>query len=442
MTFEELNISKPFLSAIAELGYTHPTTIQAKVFPVAMSGRDVCGIAQTGTGKTLAYLLPTLRQLSFSKDHPLQVLILVPTRELVEQVAERARKLTAHTSYLTVGIYGGGNIKGQLEELKNGADIVVATPGRLTEMMMSGALKTKSVKKLVIDEVDEMLSLGFRPQLVNILDLLPPKRQNLLFSATLTPEVETLMESFFDAPARVEAAPSGTPLESISQIAYEVPNFKTKVNLLELLLASDSEMSKVLVFTSSKAIADLLFSELEERLPDTAGVIHSNKDQNHRFESVRQFSSGNIRVLIATDLVSRGLDIAGVSHVINFDIPDTPENYLHRIGRTGRADARGSAVSFFTEKDTEAIARIGQLMQYDVPILPSPAGLVVSEVVMDFEQERIHMKNSPIKLPTREAAGPAFHEKLAKNKKVNVRRNHAEEKMRKYGRPIKRSGKK
>ena len=227
MTFEELNLTKPLLQALADLNYETPTTIQHKVFSVMMSGKDVCGIAQTGTGKTFAYLLPTLRQLEFSKDRLPQLLILVPTRELVVQVVEEVRKLSAYMTLEVVGAYGGGNIKVQMAELKNGADVVVATPGRLFDLALNGSLKTKAIKKLVIDEVDEMLNLGFRTQLKNILDLLPQKRQNLLFSATLTDEVETLMQTYFNNPVRIEAAPVGTPLDNIDQKAYNVPNFYT-----------------------------------------------------------------------------------------------------------------------------------------------------------------------------------------------------------------------
>jgi ATP-dependent RNA helicase RhlE len=442
MTFEDLNLTPPLLNAIADLGHSEPTVIQAKVFSVMMSGQDVCGIAQTGTGKTLAYLLPSLRQMQFSKDHIPQLLILVPTRELVVQVAEEARKLTRYMNLETVGVYGGGNIKVQMAELKNGADIVVATPGRLVDLMLNSALKSKAIKKLVIDEVDEMLNLGFRTQLKNILDMLPAKRQNLLFSATMTQEVEALMKTYFNDPVRIEAAPAGTPLDNIEQLAFKVPNFYTKVNLLDLLLDLNSEMSKVLVFVATKALADLLYGQLEFQFPDRIGVIHSNKDQNHRFTTVRRFHDGTYRVLIATDIISRGLDIAEVSHVFNFDIPEVPENYIHRIGRTGRADQKGTAISFITESDSDAIAQIEELMNYQIPISTAPENLKLSDVLLEFEKPKIHMKNVDIRLPKREAGGAAFHEKLAKNSKVNVRRNHAEEKMIKYGRPIKRSGKK
>jgi ATP-dependent RNA helicase RhlE len=442
MTFEELNLTKPLLRALADLNYETPTAIQEKVFSVMMSGKDVCGIAQTGTGKTFAYLLPTLRQMEFSKDRLPQLLILVPTRELVVQVVEEVRKLSAYLTLEVVGAYGGGNIKVQMAELKNGADVVVATPGRLFDLALNGSLKTKAIKKLVIDEVDEMLNLGFRTQLKNILDLLPQRRQNLLFSATLTDEVETLMQTYFNNPVRIEAAPVGTPLENIEQKGYYVPNFYTKVNLLDMLLEQNEDMSKVLVFVATKKLADQLFGQLEMGYLDKIGVIHSNKEQNHRFNSVKQFHEGSYRILIATDIIARGLDVAEVSHVFNFDIPEVPENYIHRIGRTGRADKKGVAISFITEAEKEQQEQIEALMNYQIPIEPLPENLKISEILTPDEEPQIYMKSIDVKLPKREAGGGAFHEKIDKNKKVNVRRNHAQEKMQKYGRPIKRSGKK
>jgi ATP-dependent RNA helicase RhlE len=439
MTFNELNVNKPLLNALTDLGYTTPTPIQEKVFSVVMSGRDVCGIAQTGTGKTFAYLLPCLRQWQYSKDRLVQILILVPTRELVVQVVEAVKKLSVYTNLTVVGVYGGVNLKPQQAEVQQGLDVLVATPGRLVDLLTNGALKTKSLKKLVIDEFDEMLNLGFRTQLKTILDLLP-KRQNLLFSATLTDEVEQLVGTYFASPVRIEAAPVGTPLENIEQSAYEVPNFYTKVNLLTLLLNRNAAMSKVLVFAATKQLADQLYEHFEPDFTDQVGVIHSNKSQNYRFEAVNRFKAGTFRILIATDLIARGIDVADVSHVINFDLPEVPENYIHRIGRTGRADRAGIAISFITEGEKDRQAAIEELMKQPIPILPLPENLVISDELTDDEKPTVHMKTITVKAPKREDVGPAFHEKIAKNKKVNVRRDHAAEKMLKYGRPIKRVG--
>lgn len=433
MTFEELNLNKQLLNAIDDLGYTIPTTIQKKAFSVVMSGQDVCGIAQTGTGKTFAYLLPSLRQYQFSKEKNPQLLIIVPTRELVAQVVESVQQLSKYLSLKAVGVYGGVNIKQQIVELNNGCDVLVGTPGRLIDLLTANIVKTKSIKKLVIDEVDEMLNLGFRPQLVNILDLLPPKRQNLLFSATLTEEVEEIIDTYFNQPVKIEAAPAGTPLDNISQTAYHVPNFYTKVNLLELLLAKPTETSKVLVFAATKQLADQLYDELDMEFSSQLGVIHSNKSQNNRFDTINNFQNGTYRILIATDIVARGLDISEVSHVINFDVPEVPENYIHRIGRTGRQDKKGIAISFFTEKDAEAKEAIEQLMNYQIPVLPLPEQLEISDELTEDEMPKVIMKEPILKRPKREEVGPAFHEKSEKNKKVNVRRDHEAEKKKKYG---------
>lgn len=442
MTFQQLNLNTPLFSALEDVGYITPTTIQHKVFPVAMSGKDVCGIAQTGTGKTIAYLLPCLRQWKFDKNKNPQILILVPTRELVVQVVETVRQLSTYMSLDVVGVYGGVNINTQQIEVEKGADILVATPGRLFDLAMNGAFKTKFIKKLVIDEVDEMMNLGFRTQLRNIMDLLPLKRQNLLFSATITEEVESLMDTYFNAPVRVEAAPTGTPLENIEQSRFAVPNFYTKVNLLELLLEQDDSMSKVLVFTATKKLADQLYESLERRFAGNIGIIHSNKEQNNRFNTVKKFKEGEYRFIIATDIVARGIDIAEVTHVINFDTPDIPENYIHRIGRTGRYDKKGIAITFTTEKEMPFINDIGQLMQYQIPVHELPADVRVSSELTEDEKPRVYMKVPYIKPPKKSEAGPAFHEKSAKNQKRNVKVSRKEAMKKKYGKPIKRGAKK
>lgn len=442
MTFDDLNLNTPLLSALDDLGYINPTTIQRKVFPIVMSGKDVCGIAQTGTGKTFAYLLPCLRQWKFSKDKAPQILIIVPTRELVAQVVESVKALTPYMSLIVIGVYGGVNINTQKTEVEKGVDVLVATPGRLYDLAMNGAFKTKMIKKLVIDEVDEMLNLGFRTQLKNILDLLPPRRQNLLFSATITEEVETLVETYFNDPIRVEAAPTGTPLENIIQSGYQVPNFHTKVNLLELLLSEEKSMTKVLIFVATKKLADQLYEQLAAKFPGTAGVIHSNKEQNNRFNTVKQFQEGNYRFIIATDIVARGIDINEVTHVINFDTPEVPENYIHRIGRTGRADKKGIAITFITENEKSSLSMIETLMKYQLPIEELPQNLVISELLTEDEIPKVFMKIIQLKTPKKEEVGPAFHEKSAKNSKVNYIVKKKDRMMKKYGKPITRGQKK
>lgn len=442
MQFEDFKIEKRILNALTDGGYTTPTTIQEKVFSVVMSGADVCGIAQTGTGKTLAYLLPLLNQWKYNREKEPQILVMVPTRELVAQVVETVKALTPQLSLTVMGVYGGVNINSQRLELEPGCDVLVATPGRLYDLAVTNAFKVKSIKKLVIDEVDEMLALGFRPQLQNIMDLLPKRRQNLLFSATLTEEVAVLLEDYFDNPVRVEAAPAGTPIKQVEQRAYAVPNFYTKINLLKLLLKEDASLTKVLVFAATRKLADELYEELEADFADTLGVIHSNKAQNDRFRTVEAFKDGTYRVLIATDIVARGIDIAGVSHVINFDLPETPEHYIHRIGRTGRADQTGHALSFFTEKEAAMKAEIEASMQQAIPVLDLPAHLEISNRLTDDELPQVYEKRIPLAAPKKEERGAAFHAKSAKNSKVNVRVSHKEKMMKKYGKPKKRPGKK
>jgi ATP-dependent RNA helicase RhlE len=435
MTFEDLNLCNALLSALNDAGYTNPTTIQHRVFAVVMSGRDVCGIAQTGTGKTFAYLLPCLNQWKFNKEKKAQIVIIVPTRELVAQVVNAAKELTTYMSVTVVGVYGGANINTQAAEVLKGVDVLVATPGRLFDLLMNGAVKTRSIKKVVIDEMDEMLNLGFRTQIKNILDLLPAKRQNLLFSATITEDVELLMDTFFNQPTRVEAAPTGTPLENIEQIGYAIPNFYTKVNLLKLMLAQDQTMTKLLVFVATKKLADELYTQLETIYLETCGVIHSNKEQNHRFNTVKQFHEGTYRFIIATDIVARGIDISEVTHVINFDVPEVPENYIHRIGRTGRADKKGIAITFFTAKEKPLMDTIQALMKYEVPLLPLPENLEISEILTEDEIPKVFMKTYLVKLPKKEEVGPAFHQKSAKNSKVNVIVRKKDRMMKKYGKP-------
>lgn len=439
MKFQELNLSKSILNALDEMGFVEPTPIQEKVFSVVMSGKDVCAIAQTGTGKTYGYLLPSLRQFVFSKEKIAQIMIVVPTRELVTQVVEEAKKLSKYMTVTTVGVYGGVNMKPQAAEILEGVDIVVGTPGRLMDLLNTGVLKTKNIKKVVIDEFDEMLNLGFRSQLHLIFDKLPKKRQSLLFSATLIPEVEQLLETFFNNPVRVETEASGKPLDNIDQCYYEIPNFNTKLNFLELILANDPNMRKVLVFVSTKKLADKVYERLESHYKDEVEVIHSNKAQTHRFNTVEKFEEGFCRILIATDIIARGIDVEDVSHVINFDIPEVPENYIHRIGRTGRYDKTGTAISFITQNELEDFQIIQDLMQYKVPKKETPKYLDISDELLPDERPKLKMKIIEPKPIKKEDVGPAFHEKKDKNNKVNIRRNFEEEMKKKYGKSYRKN---
>lgn len=419
MTFLELNLNTPLQNALIDLGFENPTPIQEKVYPAVMSGRDTVGIAQTGTGKTFAYLIPILRQLKYSDQKHARILIVVPTRELVLQVVGEIEKLTKYMTVRVVGVYGGTNINTQKQVVYNGMDIVVATPGRLVDLVMTGVLRLKSIQKLVIDEVDEMLNLGFRPQLMSFMDSLPVKRQNLMFSATLTEDVAAMINTYFYEPETIEIQSQGTPLEQISQFYYVAPNFYTKVNLLENLLSDAGVFQRVLIFVASKQLADRVFELLDPIYPDQIGVLHSNKSQNYRINALERFRSGTSRMLIATDVASRGLDIADISHVINFDTPESPEDYIHRTGRTGRAEKAGIAITFVNEVEMKYLAAIEKFMKLPLEEKPLPSGLKISNIFTDEEKPVMFDKDYLGKSGIGNSQG-AFHEKKEKNRKVNL----------------------
>jgi ATP-dependent RNA helicase RhlE len=435
MTFADLNLNRFLLDALDEMGFVTPTPIQEKAFNVIMSSKDVVGIAQTGTGKTYAYLLPILRQLTYSEQKFPRVLIVVPTRELVVQVVDELEKLTPYINVRFTGVYGGTNLNKQKQIVYAGQDIIVATPGRLLDLALDGILKLKQIQKLVIDEVDEMMNLGFRPQLITLLDLLPKNRQNILFSATLTKEVNGLLGDFFKSPIKIEVASSGSPLDTIKQLAYPVPNFYTKVNFLVNLLQDKDTFNKVLIFVKNKKQANILYDELEIALPNDADVIHSNKTQNYRLRSVKNFEMGFFNILIATDIIARGLDLTNVTHVINFDIPDEPENYIHRIGRTGRAEQEGIAISFFTEEEADYLGEIELLMLKEIEVLDLPESIEISTKLIDSEIPKSELERNNEKKKVEEPRGAAFHEKKEKNSRVNLGGSYRREIEKKYKKP-------
>ena len=441
MNFQDLNLNTPLQNALVDLGFTTATPIQEQAFSTIMSGRDIVGIAQTGTGKTLAYLLPLLRMLKYSEQKNPRILVLVPTRELVVQVVEELEKLSKYINVRIAGVYGGTNINTQRQLVAQGQDIIVATPGRLYDLALSRDLQLKSIQKLVIDEVDVMLDLGFRFQLTNIMDLLPDNRQSIMFSATMTEEVEQLINSSFRNPEKISVAKSGTPLENISQTAYNVPNFNTKVNFLKELLRDRNEYNKVLIFVGNKRFADRLFEKLDPAFPEECTVIHSNKTQNYRLRSIRQFEEGFCRILVATDVMARGLDIEEVSHVINFDTPEYPENYMHRIGRTGRAEKEGRSIVLSTPNEQENLERIEALMELKIPKFHLPEEVQLSDQLIPEEQPKIVEINNPHKFSEEDAPGPAFHEKKQKNQKENLGGSYRREIAKKYKKPKTRGDK-
>ena len=422
LSFEDFKLTTPLINVLKDLGYVKPTAIQIAAFNVLCAGKDVVGIAQTGTGKTLAYSLPIIRNLKYSSDETPRVLIMVPTRELVVQVVNSLEALNLYTNNRVLGVYGGTNINTQKNQISKGIDILVATPGRLYDLALSRVLKLKNIQKLVIDEVDVMLDLGFRHQLINIFDLIPSRRQNIMFSATMTSDVDALITDFFINPERISVALSGTPLKNIMQFRYEVPNYYTKLNLVRLLTSDHEVYYRVLIFVSNKRMADRLFLSLSECFQDECCVIHSNKTQNYRLRSIEQFRSGVNRILVATDVMARGLDIDDVSHVINFDTPEYPENYMHRIGRTGRAKRKGISLLFSKENEMDYKNAIEELMKIKIDKLEIPNEVEISKELIEEERTQIKEHYNPHKKTDLDKPGPAFHEKSEKNQKENKKK--------------------
>ena len=417
-SFEPFQLPKSLQKAVDEMGLTQPTPIQQRAFSVILSGRDVMGIAQTGTGKTLAYLLPVLKQWKFMESETPRVVILAPTRELVVQIADVVTQLTQYMSVRTLGVYGGVNINTQKKAVYEGVDILVGTPGRIMDLALDNVVRFDTLQKLIIDEFDEILNLGFRVQVTSILTMLRNKRQNILFSATMTDEVDEMLDEYFDFPEEVSLAPSGTPLEKIEQLAYQVPNFLTKINLLKHLLHEDKNMERILVFANNKKTVDLIATAVETDFPEQFGVIHSNKSQNYRLNTMAAFQRGELRGIITTDVMARGLDISDITHVINFEFTEIPEQYIHRIGRTGRADKSGIALSFISPREEEIQIEAEMLMEKEITVLEFPEEVEVVNRLLEFEKDKKKVKFL-LKRP-KLTGGSAFQEKKDKNKKVNL----------------------
>jgi len=357
LRFEELTVAPELRRAIEDMGWTAPTPIQEKAIGPAREGRDVVGIAQTGTGKTAAFLLPALeRQVG---REGLYTLVLCPTRELTQQVAADARALARHTELWIGEIYGGVPIRPQIRDLRAGFDVVVATPGRLIDHLERGTVDLSSVEVVVLDEADRMLDMGFRPQIEAVLAACPADRQTMLFSATMPNGVHALALRYLRDPVWVEAAPPATVADRVEQVVYSVRREKKAELLIKLL--DEGEMEQVLVFTRTKVGADLLLARLR-RAGISATVLHGDRDMRQRQEALEAFAEGRVRVLVATDVAQRGLDIEGISHVVNYDIPQNPDDYVHRIGRTGRAGASGTAITFVTAADLAPLHDIERLL--------------------------------------------------------------------------------
>ena len=354
MTFTEFGLSEAVMQGIEAKGYKDATPIQAEAMPLVLQGRDVMGSAQTGTGKTAAFALPILTQLG--SHGKFRALILEPTRELAQQVHESFVTYGKFTGLHSVLVHGGVAHGPQREAMAKGADIVIATPGRLLDFMEDGTIKVGDVRHLVLDEVDRMLDMGFLPDVGRIIRSCPKDRQTLFFSATLPPELETLTKWILTDPVSVEIGRRQSAAETVAHALYPVARDQ-KMDLLFAILQKE-EYHSVIIFTQTKVAADIVGSRLMKIIPGKIGVIHGDRNQNERTEALAGFKSGKYEVLVATDIAARGLDIAGVTHVVNYDVPQHPEDYVHRIGRTGRALQTGDAFTIYTAEELDAVRKI------------------------------------------------------------------------------------
>lgn len=410
-SFEDFKLNRQLQDAIAEAGYTVPTEIQQKAITPILAGQDVMGIAQTGTGKTAAFLLPLLMKLKYAQGNDPRALILLPTRELALQIEEQIRLFSTYLDLRTVLLYGGLGPKTQKEELAKGCDIIVATPGRFLDLYLAGDIQTKMLRFLVMDEADKMMDMGFISKLHRILEIVPRKRQNLLFSATMSELVRKIAGDFLAFPTVVEVSEQATPAENVTQVLYEVPNLKTKLNLLQYLLRDDASFHRIIVFCKTRAVADSVFDYLEHRYgEDQVRVIHANKGQNTRINSINAFKAGSIRILVATDVAARGLDISNVSHVFNFDVPIVIEDYVHRIGRTGRAFNHGDAITFCNPAEHYYIKKIEKLIRQQIPVHNIPEGVFIEETSFQESQQIAREIDNQKRRENPDFQG-AFHEK-------------------------------
>jgi ATP-dependent RNA helicase RhlE len=411
INFEQFSLNRQLLSAIEDLGYTDPTPIQLKAIPTIMNGQDLLGVAQTGTGKTAAYSIPIIMNLKFAQGMNPRVLVLSPTRELAIQIHADIVAMSKYTDLRSVVLYGGLGPKTQKEILSQGLDIVIATPGRLVELYLAGDLILKDLKTLIIDEADKMLDMGFIHKINKILEIVPRKRQNMLFSATMSEKVKTLAGDFLAFPIMVEIAPQATPADLISQYLYKVPNIRTKINMLQSFLEKREEFTKIIVFCKTRQIAENLYHYAERVYgKDEVRVIHANKGQNTRINSIQAFKEEDIRILIGTDVASRGLDVANVSHVINFDVPLIYEDYVHRIGRTGRASKSGVSITFCNPAEEYHLEKIEKLIRQRINELEVPSNLYVKETPFTEAQAMAKEIDMQKRKDNPEFKG-AFHEK-------------------------------
>ncbi len=425
MPFKTFGLSDPLVQGILATGFTAPTEIQSRAIPAVMKGRDMIACAQTGTGKTAAFVLPMLDRLSHSKSphrKAVRSLILTPTRELAVQIEEAIHTYGRFLKVDTLAIYGGVNINGQLHTLRRGVDIIVATPGRLMDHMQRGSVDLRQVEVLVLDEADRMLDMGFIHDVRKIVAALPHKRQTLLFSATISQEVKTLAANLLQSPEMIQVGQKNNPIETITQYVYAVEK-PAKMDLL-LHLLKEKQMYSVLIFSRTKHGADKISRRLK-----AAGVlsvsIHSDRTQKQRQHALDSFKRGTYQVLVATDIAARGIDVEGISHVINYDVPAYPEDYVHRIGRTGRAAATGDALTFVSQDEDKHLRQIekfiGRKLKFEncagftsarpQPVPPQPAEKHRPQVSGNqrFSKKKTIKPNQPISTNRDSPSGVSIH---------------------------------
>nr|WP_321379150.1 DEAD/DEAH box helicase [uncultured Bacteroides sp.] len=389
MTFEQLDLISPILKALQEEGYTSPTPIQEQSIPIVLKGKDLLGCAQTGTGKTAAFSIPILQKLYKSeKNRGIKALVLTPTRELAIQIEESFTAYGRYTGLRHTVIFGGVPQKPQTDALKKGVDVLIATPGRLLDLINQGFISLKTLEFFVLDEADRMLDMGFIHDIKRILPMLPKKRQTLFFSATMPPEIEKLANSILFQPEKVEVTPVSSTVEIIEQSVYFVGKNEKKDLLLYLL--KNPNIESVLIFTRTKHGADKI-AKLLTKEGIEAAAIHGNKSQNARQRALNSFKDHTLRVLIATDIAARGIDVDQLSHVINYELPNVPETYVHRIGRTGRAGNEGIAIAFCEPEELPYLKDIQKLIGIKIPVV-SNHPFISTEATVAIEEKKVQMK--------------------------------------------------
>jgi len=420
-TFEDFNFNRQILNAIADAGYTEATPIQQKAIPPILNGQDVMGIAQTGTGKTAAYVLPIIMKLKYAQGESPRAIIIAPTRELAMQIEENVKTFAKYTDLRVVSLYGGLGPKTQIELMNKGVDIIVATPGRFMDIYLAGHMVTRSLQVLVLDEADKMMDMGFMPQINRILEVVPVKRQNLLFSATMSDKIHQLSNNFLEFPTIIEVTPQATPAQTVNQHLYQVPNIKTKINLLKKLLDEPDAIKKLIVFCKTRAAAEDVYKFLLRKFGEKeVKVLHANKGQNTRINAINAFKNDEVKILVATDVASRGIDVSDVSHVINFDVPVVIEDYVHRIGRTGRAFQSGEAITFCTPSEEYYLRKIEKLIKQTIPVTDIPADVFIEATPYEERQDQAKEIDMQKRRDDPDFKG-AFHEKKTLNQKLKFK---------------------